>query len=251
MQNDCLYVAHSLRRKNISVRWLLHTRATFRWCLLEYQNLDALSELIFVDPGAKINGQYYWDVLLQKLLPAMRRVSGNVTFQQDSAPVHSARDTIELLRRSTQTSLFQTCGHLTHRTSIRLTMPSGQSCSSVCITSESMTLTRCDCVLSPCGVDWNSTLWMTPLISGNVVWEPVSMPKAAILNITQAYKLPVRILYQYFYAFIQTFQCWCEKCCFPISHSSVTHAQWSETFWYPEVRNSLLVNLGVKVFQIS
>ena len=24
-------------------------------------------------------------------------------------------------------------------------------------------------VLSPCGVDWNSALWMTPLISGDVV----------------------------------------------------------------------------------
>jgi len=65
--------------------------------------LDALSELIFVDPGTKINGQYYRDVLLQKLLPAIRRVSGNMfTLPQDSAPAHHrARDTIELLRRST------------------------------------------------------------------------------------------------------------------------------------------------------
>jgi len=76
--------------------------ASHWWCLLEYQNLDALSELIFLDPGAKINGQYYRDVLQQKLLPAIRRVSGNMfIFQQDSAPAHRARDTIELLRRST------------------------------------------------------------------------------------------------------------------------------------------------------
>jgi len=69
---------------------------------LEYQNLDALSELIFVDPGAKINGQYYRDVLLQKPLPPIRRVLGNMfTFHQDSTPAHRARDTIELLRRST------------------------------------------------------------------------------------------------------------------------------------------------------
>ena len=40
--------------------------------------------------------------LLQKLLLAIRRVSGNMfTFQQDSAPAHRAWDTIELLRRST------------------------------------------------------------------------------------------------------------------------------------------------------
>jgi hypothetical protein len=53
-------------------------------------------------PGAKINGQYYRDVLLQKLLPAMECVSGNMfIFQQDSAPAHRARETIELLRRRT------------------------------------------------------------------------------------------------------------------------------------------------------
>jgi len=35
------------------------------------------TDLIFVDPGVKVNGSYYRDVLLsQKLLPAMREVSG-------------------------------------------------------------------------------------------------------------------------------------------------------------------------------
>ena len=33
-----------------------------------------------------------------------------------------------------------------------------------------------------------------------------------ILNITQAYKLLVRILCRHFYAFMQTFQCSCEEC---------------------------------------
>jgi len=62
--------------------------------------MDALSELIFVDLGAKLNGQCYRDALLQKLLPAIRCVSGNMfTFQQDSDTARCARD-IELLRRS-------------------------------------------------------------------------------------------------------------------------------------------------------
>ena len=40
--------------------------------------------------------------LLQKLLLAIRRVSGNMfTFQQDSTPAHRAQDTIELLHHST------------------------------------------------------------------------------------------------------------------------------------------------------
>jgi len=39
-----------------------------------------------VDPGVKVNGSYYRDVLLsQKLLPAMREVSGEFfIFQQDN-----------------------------------------------------------------------------------------------------------------------------------------------------------------------
>ena len=57
----------------------------------------------FVDPGVKINGCYYREVLLsQQLLPAIRQVSGDLfVFQQDSAPAHRARETIKLLQRET------------------------------------------------------------------------------------------------------------------------------------------------------
>ena len=59
-QNDRLYVARSLRKKNIAARRLFRTRATFSQPLMVYvgvSKLDALSELIFVDLGARINGQ--------------------------------------------------------------------------------------------------------------------------------------------------------------------------------------------------
>ena len=48
------------------------------------------TDLVFVDPGVKINGAYYRDVLLsQQLLPVMREVSGEFfVFQQDNAPSH-------------------------------------------------------------------------------------------------------------------------------------------------------------------
>ncbi len=63
----------------------------------------AHTDLIFVDPGVKINGAYYRDVLLsQQLLPMMRDVSGEFfIFQQDSAPAHRARDTVRLLEQAT------------------------------------------------------------------------------------------------------------------------------------------------------
>ena len=58
--------------------------------------------LHFVEPGVKINGAYYRDVLLmQNLLPDIREFSKYYTFQQDGAPAHRARDTVELLTRET------------------------------------------------------------------------------------------------------------------------------------------------------
>jgi len=54
------------------------------------------TSLIFVDPGVKVNGAYYRNMLLlQQLLPTIRQVSGEVfIFQQDSAPAHRARETV-------------------------------------------------------------------------------------------------------------------------------------------------------------
>jgi len=59
------------------------------------------TKLIFIEPGAKINRQYYRNVLLtQKLLSAIRSIAGDImfVFHQDNAPAHHARDTVELLR---------------------------------------------------------------------------------------------------------------------------------------------------------
>jgi len=49
------------------------------------------------------NKQYYRSVLLMhKLLPAISSIAGDVfVFQQDNAPAHRARDTVELLRCET------------------------------------------------------------------------------------------------------------------------------------------------------
>ena len=56
----------------------------------------SLTDLVFVDPGVKINGGYYSDMILsQQLLPVMCDVSGDFfIFQQNSASAHRARDTV-------------------------------------------------------------------------------------------------------------------------------------------------------------
>ena len=67
------------------------------------------SHLVFIEPGVKINGAYYRDVLLsQHLLPVVRNLApeGYFVFQQDSAPAHRARETIEMLTERHQTSFL-------------------------------------------------------------------------------------------------------------------------------------------------
>ena len=56
--------------------------------------------MMFIEPGVKINGAYYRDVLLgQHLLPAIRSVAGD--FFTYNAPAHRAGDTVEFLSRNT------------------------------------------------------------------------------------------------------------------------------------------------------
>jgi len=66
-------------------------------------SLLGCANLIFMDPGVKINGSYYRDTLLrQQLLPGICSVSGDFfTFQQDSAPAHRARVMVVLLSAET------------------------------------------------------------------------------------------------------------------------------------------------------
>jgi len=84
-----------------------------------------VSELMFMDPGVKVNGQCYRSILLsQQMIPAIKQVAGDTfVFQQDSAPAHRARDTIQLLQRERErererrlTSLVRTSGRPTVQT---------------------------------------------------------------------------------------------------------------------------------------
>ena len=61
------------------------------------------TELVFIEPGVKINGAYYRDELLsQHLLPEIRALSDNefFVFQQDNAHAHRAKETVKFLSRA-------------------------------------------------------------------------------------------------------------------------------------------------------
>ena len=104
-QNDRVYAPVGTKKRHIDPRRLLRTRSTFSKSVMVSVAVSrmGMTELIFVDPGVKVNGQYYRDVLLsQQMLPAIKRVAGDTfVFQQDSAPANRARDTIKLLQRET------------------------------------------------------------------------------------------------------------------------------------------------------
>jgi len=52
-------------------------------------------------------------ILKEELLPHMRDISEYFIFQQDSAPAHRAKETVDLLQRKHQLSSRQHSGHLT------------------------------------------------------------------------------------------------------------------------------------------
>jgi len=84
-------------------RKVLQGKVTLGCTKTDALSLLGCTSLIFVNPGTKINGCYYRDVvLMQQLLPSIRSIAGDAyVFQQDSAPAHRARQTVELLQRET------------------------------------------------------------------------------------------------------------------------------------------------------
>ena len=90
---------------------VVRIRSTFSRSVMVSVAVSSLghTDLFFIDQGTKVNGQCYRDVLLhQQLLPAIRDLSGDFfTFQQDNAPAHRARETVQLLTCETPCSLHR------------------------------------------------------------------------------------------------------------------------------------------------
>ena len=92
-QNDRLYVAVGTRNRNIAADRLLRTRPAHSKSLMVSVGVSSLgcTSIHFVEPGVKINGQYYIEVsLMEDLLPEIREFSEFYIFQQDGDPAHRA-----------------------------------------------------------------------------------------------------------------------------------------------------------------
>ena len=76
-------------------------------------SLSGIMSLIFVNPGTKIDGCYYCNVvLMQQMLISIRSIAGGAyVFQQDNATARRVRQTVELFSVKLLNSLLQTYGH--------------------------------------------------------------------------------------------------------------------------------------------
>jgi len=101
-QNHRVCAPATSKKRTIAADWLLRTQTTFTKSVMVSVGVSKLgrTHLIFVDPGIKINGAHYRDVLLkQEMLPDIRAISDDFfIFQQDNASIHRARETVALLQ---------------------------------------------------------------------------------------------------------------------------------------------------------
>jgi len=76
-QNDRVYAPVDNKKRHINLSRPLRMSVMASVAVSQ----AGMTELIFVNPGVKVNGQYYCDVLLsQQMLPAIKRVAERCLF---------------------------------------------------------------------------------------------------------------------------------------------------------------------------
>ena len=68
LQNDCVYASSNAKKSDIAPERLLSCRPTFASSLTVSVAVSKLgcTKLFFVEPGVKVDGRYYGEVLLKK-----------------------------------------------------------------------------------------------------------------------------------------------------------------------------------------
>ena len=102
-QNDRFYSVET-KKSQVPERRLIRERDHFSRGIMVSVGVSRTGKtsVVFVEPGAKVNSRYYCEhVLGQGLLPAIQATCGrhNWTLQQDEAPSHTARNTINFLHQ--------------------------------------------------------------------------------------------------------------------------------------------------------
>jgi AraC-like DNA-binding protein len=106
-QNDRLYSAE-LKKSQVPESRIVREREHFSRSIMVSVGVSRMGKtsVIFVEPGAKVNSEYYCDHVLKRgLLRDIQARCGrhNWTLQQDGAPSHTARNTITFLHQENVT----------------------------------------------------------------------------------------------------------------------------------------------------
>ena len=102
-QNDRFYVPEDTAKCDVDIRRLIREKTAFP---VQFMVSAAVSKLgktnmVFIPKGLRMDSQEYQDKVLDKLVPDMRRLSGNdYIFQQDGARCHTSASTLSYLDQS-------------------------------------------------------------------------------------------------------------------------------------------------------
>lgn len=100
-QNERVYFEASKRKNQITSERLFSMKSHFPKNVMISIAVSKLGKtsIHFVNPGVKINGEYYRNSLLAKMIPEMKTLASGqyFLFQQDGARAHTAKDTVAYL----------------------------------------------------------------------------------------------------------------------------------------------------------
>ena len=145
------------------------------------------TDIHFLEPDVKVNGDYYPNtVLCNMLLPDIRRISGDwYIFQQDSAPAHRARATMDFLERETPEFISPLLlpPNSPALNAVEYSVWSISYCKRMCTKHASLISTTSNIVSEPSGPSWITPSLLQLCVSGVVVFQLVS-GRAVVISST-------------------------------------------------------------------
>ena len=110
-KNDVFYVPKTTKKRDVPGERLNREQSGFPQKVMVSLAISKAGKtsVLFVEPGAKVDAQYYTEVLLKKMIPQMNRLTRgeDYVFMQDSAGAHTAQLTLKYLGKRKHLNLLE------------------------------------------------------------------------------------------------------------------------------------------------